>query len=150
MNPRHFEKSNGSCKMDRGVKSCIYCHHDIDETAERINEGCRAIASSMKSWRDFIDIMMTVYTRFYSTFSTCRIGSLVLGISTFTIKLQRLPSNTASKYPKFFFSSKQKVVVLSIFLFSIDSFCLQRDTNSHYKDIHSCATTLQFQTLLPE
>ena len=65
-------------------------------------------------------------------------------------KIQRLPSNTASKYPKFFFSSKQKVVVLSIFLFSIDSFCLQRDTNSHYKDIHSCATTLQFQTLLPE
>ena len=73
--------------MDRGVKSCIYCHPDIDETAQRFHGGCncppkrhkecpaytlfvpvcKAIASSIKSWRGFIDIMMTEYTRFYST-----------------------------------------------------------------------------------
>ena len=28
---------------------------------------CRAITSSMKPWLGFIDIMMTVYTGFYST-----------------------------------------------------------------------------------
>ena len=26
--------------MDRGVKSCIYCHHDIDEAAQRFHGGC--------------------------------------------------------------------------------------------------------------
>ena len=73
--------------MDRGVESCVYCHHDINETAPGFHGGCncpanrhkecvcralfvpvcRAITSSMKSLRGFIDIMETVYTRFYST-----------------------------------------------------------------------------------
>ena len=73
--------------INRVVKSCVYCHHDINETAPGFNGGCnclanrhkefvcralfvpfwRAITSSMKSLRGFIDIRMTVYTRFYST-----------------------------------------------------------------------------------
>ena len=179
MNPRHFEKSNGSCKMDRGVKSCIYCHHDIDETAERINEGCRAIASSMKSWRDFIDIMMTEYTRFYSTIhliskSASRFGHLNI-LKWLSLKIYKLSHfilssicnytiyaiiltrpiyaiiQLKSKYPKscFLYSFFQhRVVDKSIFLFSIDGFRVQRHTIPDYKDIRSCATTLQFQAFL--
>ena len=160
--------------MDRGVKSCIYCHPDIDETAQRFHGGCncppkrhkecpayklfvpvcKAIASSIKSWRGFIDIM-TVNTRFYSTIYTCRIGSLVLGISTFTFFLYiktntNKPTAIKSTYPKssFSFSFQHRVVDESIVLFSNGCFLLQRDTSSDYKDIRSRATTLQFQTVL--
>ena len=76
--------------MDRGVKSCIYCHHNIDETTQRFH----AIASSIKSWRGFIDIMMTEYTRFYSTIhliskSASRFGHLNI-LKWLSLKIYKL------------------------------------------------------------
>ena len=185
--------------MDRGVKSCIYCHHDIDETAQRFHGGCncpanrhkecpaytlfvpvcKAIASSIKSWRGFIDIMMTEYTRFYSTIhliskSASRFGHLNI-LKWLSLKIYKLSHfilssiynytiyaiiltrpiyaiiQLTSKYPKscFLYSFFQhRVVDKSIFLFSIDGFRVQHESNPDYKDIRSCATTSQFQALL--
>ena len=71
MNPRHFWKSNGSWSKIVYITDIWYIFQKRVKTRYRwytlFVPVCRAIASSLKSWCGFIDIMMTVYTRFYST-----------------------------------------------------------------------------------
>jgi hypothetical protein len=122
--------------MDRGVKSCIYCHHDINETAQGFNEGCRAIASSIKSWRGFIDIMMTEYTRFYSTIhliskSASRFGHLNILI-WLSLKIYKL----------------SHFILSSICNYTIYAIILTRPINPNIQRVVSCTPSFNIELLI--